>query len=684
MTLLGAIALLSASGRDLPAGFARPAAATEATCVGDCDGNGAVTVDDVVTGVNIALGLTALASCTALDSDADGAVAVDELLRAVQAVLEGCPAGEARIAILSPASGEFTQADSILVAGRVTGDTSTAVVSVNGGAAELQPDGTFAAEIALDREAILNPVLAELTDTTDGFIDRDRIVVVAGDSVAAGEAVEGGVALRLTDAGLAKLQATLPDILDLDADSLIAPGTVVVNNYCIIDSPFGCIERVDVVAEAASVDSIAIDLDAVVGLLAVDVTLANLVVPLKVRGGVVDCGGRAAIERVRIFGHYELEPLPLDAASIDVNVVGEPVIEISGDSFEFTGGACDNDPIDDLIRAVVGDFRARLRSALTDYLSDPDGVGPRDAPVAAAMQSGLSAVDFTAPLGASFGIAFETTYASIDEDADGVTFGADALALAPPPAIPLSTASYRVEESFPDLPSTTPIAGAAFDVGLCVSTSTLNQMIKAVMETGGLTLDLTELDLGSGAVPLTAGTLALILPEARTLDPGLPIILRFRPTVAPILTGAPGPAGELADLRVAQLLLEVISDAGGTEVVHLRAALDARAAFDLVFDQDGRQLRIALTPPRPDEIFVTVLDDGLGVDETRLQANLPRVVAQFVTRLGSQVGAFDLPVLFGLQAGGVEISRAGQYPCMFLALEGRGLALSFGRDGQRR
>jgi hypothetical protein len=670
--VLAALALLPLNGSDLLAGIVSPTYALVDTCDGDCDDNNAVTVDEILTGINIALGLASLERCTSVDIDGNGVVTVDELLLAVQGALEGCALADGAIEIISPANGGFTQQESVAVLGRVTSSTITALVSVNGSPTEPRADGTFSADVPLDPELILNPVLAEVSDQTNGFIDRDRIVVVAGDSIPAGEPVDEGVALRLTDSGLAKLEASLPSILDLDADALIAPGTIVVNNYCVIDSPFGCIERVDVVAESASVDSVTVDLDSIEGFLAAEVTLGNLVVPLEIRGSVFDCDGRAMVELVRIAGNYELAPLP-EAGSIDVNVVGNPVIEITGDTFDFTGGACDDDPIDDLIRAVIGDFRPRLRAALEEYLNDPDGAGPEDAPVAAAMQSGLSAVDFTAPLGEAFGIVFETAYFGIAADAGGVTFGSDALASAPPPAVPLFPASYRVDEPFPSLSSTTPIAGAGFDIGLCVSTSTLNQMIKAVMEAGGLRLDLTELDFGSGDIPITGAALSLILPEAQSLDPGLPITLRFQPTVPPILTEAQGPAGELADLRVAGLLFEVISDAAGVEVVHLRAALDARAAFDLTFEEeDGRRLRIALTPPRPDDIVVTVLDDGLGVDEARLQANLPRVVARFVNLLSRELGAFDLPVLFGLQAGGLEVSRAGRYPCMFLVLPSAG------------
>ncbi len=60
-------------------------------CPGDCDGDGAVTVPELVTAVGIAQEQTALATCAAADGNADGAVTVEELISATRAALQGCP-----------------------------------------------------------------------------------------------------------------------------------------------------------------------------------------------------------------------------------------------------------------------------------------------------------------------------------------------------------------------------------------------------------------------------------------------------------------------------------------------------------------------------------------------------------------------------------------------------------------
>jgi hypothetical protein len=59
-------------------------------CGGDCDGDGRVTVDELITGVNIALGLAAVDRCPPFDTGGDGAVSVAELVAAVSTSLAGC------------------------------------------------------------------------------------------------------------------------------------------------------------------------------------------------------------------------------------------------------------------------------------------------------------------------------------------------------------------------------------------------------------------------------------------------------------------------------------------------------------------------------------------------------------------------------------------------------------------
>ncbi len=63
---------------------------TAPTCTGDCNDSGEVTIDEIIRGVNIALGNQSISECPAFDTNGNGAVSIDELVRAVGNALNGC------------------------------------------------------------------------------------------------------------------------------------------------------------------------------------------------------------------------------------------------------------------------------------------------------------------------------------------------------------------------------------------------------------------------------------------------------------------------------------------------------------------------------------------------------------------------------------------------------------------
>ncbi|MFI5365205.1 MAG: hypothetical protein ACHQ4J_06240 [Candidatus Binatia bacterium] len=63
---------------------------TPIACIGDCDGSGMVTVDEILTLVNIALGSGSVMDCEAGDANQDGQITIDEILIAVNHALNGC------------------------------------------------------------------------------------------------------------------------------------------------------------------------------------------------------------------------------------------------------------------------------------------------------------------------------------------------------------------------------------------------------------------------------------------------------------------------------------------------------------------------------------------------------------------------------------------------------------------
>ena len=61
------------------------------TCPGDCNSDGVVSINEVITAVNIALQNTTLDRCRAADLNGDSVVTVDELVTEVLAALWECP-----------------------------------------------------------------------------------------------------------------------------------------------------------------------------------------------------------------------------------------------------------------------------------------------------------------------------------------------------------------------------------------------------------------------------------------------------------------------------------------------------------------------------------------------------------------------------------------------------------------
>ncbi len=67
-----------------------PTATTIIACVGDCSGDGEVTVDELILGVNIALENASLQQCPTFDVDGSGFVEINELIVGVNNALLGC------------------------------------------------------------------------------------------------------------------------------------------------------------------------------------------------------------------------------------------------------------------------------------------------------------------------------------------------------------------------------------------------------------------------------------------------------------------------------------------------------------------------------------------------------------------------------------------------------------------
>lgn len=587
------------------------------------------------------------------------------------------------IVIHSPTHGSFSLDAQVTVTGEVQSiSVATAIVKVNGVQVPVQPDRSFSAVVALDPAKIFNPILAELTATNSANLkNRARVTVVAGPSVADGLFSPQSVAMRINDSGLDAIEPTVEDLVDLDIASLMPVGTVVIRNFCAIDSIFGCLGRVDAVVTnpPPSITGFGIDVDSMTNAVAGDIAIQNLRVDLNLIGSGLapSCGLRLTATTTSILGDYDLTGDPVIPTQVDVNQMGGVSVSFSNFNQQFTSGLCDFPLIGDLIQLIIGDIQNDVRQGLEDFLDDPDGAGPADGPIADAIEEALAAVEITGPIGEGLGVNLETPIFDIFEDVDGLTFDNDARVVSsigsgpgqcqPPAGAPDLAASYHVVTSFPSFGATTPVGGLPYGLGLCISPSAFNQLLKAETECGLLRVDLTQFDFGGGPIPINAGTLALFVPEFGTLDPNVPLVIRLRPTLAPALTGNPGPGGELGEMRIGALKLDVVTDSpGATPWIEMQ--VDARVGLNFAFDEVAGGLSVTLGTVNPANITVAILENRINTNEVSLLTILPSLLAFVLPSLTDALGSFPLPDFLGLSLQGIEVSNQGQFMSVFLDL----------------
>lgn len=156
--------------------------AATASCAGDCSEDGQVTVNELILGVNIALGSAAVDQCASIDTDSNGKVTIDEIISAVSVALTGCPRPPPRLIALSRA-GRIASLD--LAAPwtvRASGDLGATISSARcrgGRCLIVHPAADAISVVAASDFSVADPiVLAHGADPRDvAFVDEHSIVV---------------------------------------------------------------------------------------------------------------------------------------------------------------------------------------------------------------------------------------------------------------------------------------------------------------------------------------------------------------------------------------------------------------------------------------------------------------------------------------------------------------------------
>jgi hypothetical protein len=185
------------------------AATGEAQCVGDCDGDGEVEINELILGVNISLGGAELSRCPSFDPNGSGEVEINELILAVNNALDGCPppaeTATATVSVSTPtATGSATATEAASPA------TATATVSAATPTATATEAGTLTPTAT---EVATADATATATETATGEPTGTATATVT--SSATGAATETAVATATATASPAPTDtptATIPVI----------------------------------------------------------------------------------------------------------------------------------------------------------------------------------------------------------------------------------------------------------------------------------------------------------------------------------------------------------------------------------------------------------------------------------------------------------------------------------------
>ena len=338
-----------------------------------------------------------------------------------------------------------------------------------------------------------------------------------------------------------------------------------------------------------SITSFGIGMDSMVNFVDGDIIVNGMRIDLYISGtGVVpSCGLRLTAVTTNIDGDYALTADTVDPSNVDVNQTGPVNVGFHQLQPELHQRYSDWPIIGDIVQLIIGDVEPLVVGGLEDFLANPDGAGPQDAPVAEAIETALAGISIAGPIGQAIGVSLEAPLFDVFEDNAGITLDSDAriTALLPDPAAPDFSASYHVDEAFPAFTATTPVGALPYGLALAISSSAFNQLLKAETESGLMRTSLTEIDFGFGPVPLTAGNLLPFIPALSALDPSVDLRIDLAPTLAPVVSGGDGPEGELGDLRIGHLQVTLVVANSGSPLVTI--AVDVRIGLDLVF-ADGQ------------------------------------------------------------------------------------------------
>ncbi len=568
--------------------------------------------------------------------------------------------------ILSPTNGTFVSGNSVVVSldMKYTGGST---LTVNGIPYTGYPGvGIFDVTVPIDPVAIFNPIVVELTKA--GATVRKRITVVAVDDINTSFVADGAISpqsvgMRIANTGLAQIT---PVIESLSTDALDISTLITDQNPIATGTQTGISYTANAVEVGFS--GFGLTTAAAAGQVDLNVSITDFFVEIDLELGFLgSCTLEIMSNSTDIGGGYDLSPLASDPSQVDVNLITPVTVTLGGFSSQFVSGVCNDPIIGDIINLIIGPSQLQqlMQDGFQSNLADPDGSGPLDSPLAGAIQTALAGISIAGPLGTSLGGTFTAPIDSISEDVDGITLTVDAAITQGTfdPQAPDLPGSLALTETFPTFGATTPVGGLPYGLAFGISSTAMNQLLKAQIEGGLMITDLQEIELLGTMLPLTVATTSLFVPELQNVYPATDQMeIRLRPQLAPVFTGNPGPSGELAELALSGLLVQIAHVPSGEIPVEIE--VDVSLGVDLALGAGALSFTVGV----PGAIGVTVVTNDVNTNEANLITTMQGVFPLLAGTLGSALGSFPFPSLLGLDVSAVEISRLGTFLGVFADL----------------
>lgn len=614
------------------------------------------------------------------------------------------------IAISAPAENTFSTAASIPVNGTVTNPNPSQSIDVNETVVSTGSQSSYSTNRNLSDSGLfhpLKPMTAAVRVTSQGYVDKDRRMVIKGQSIANAICLTPGqpgcspqsVALRINDRGLDKIEGIVTQLVPLDPSDLFEtlPLRVVTNQCQTVFFIQQCVNaditQVTFGSYGIALDARGPDASAPNGQVFGRVTINNVFMRVRITGDQT-CNVDITASRIEIDDFYLLQPHPDNPSNIDVNekLPANPIVNIFNQNVNANCDGWLSFIIDGIVESTVADL---IPSALQDFLKDPDGTGPLDAPIAGAVEGGLSGLEISGPIGEGLGVLLKTPIFSIPVDANGLTLNNDSSVTLdpnmPPPPLgsPTFSASYHpVPAPFPSFGVNTPVGNIPYDLAISLATSTFNQLLKALVEKGDFTFELTEIDLFGGPQPVTASLVGILTGVMVDPDPNAPMTIRVVPHIPPLVTGNTGPLAcnggtnnakpcttnancpgglcqnTLTELLIGQLAVEIIRNSNSEIVLGGRA--DVKLGLGVITGVDG--IGFTISEPAPGNLVLELVENPYGADESILQASLPPLIGPLVPSLADGFGTIPLPTLFDLEVQPIEVHKMSTAPGAHIAI----------------